>query len=100
MYVLCLSFTFMFDVCVQFLGSGGAVEAWIASSETCGLFPIGAVFLREVQPGEIVEITRKGITCNSRILPRPKWSPKPALCIFEYVYFSRRDSSLEGKGSL
>ena len=63
----------------------------IVSSETCALETIGAKFIREVEPGEMVVITKKGI--ESRILAKAD----PKLDIFEYVYFARYDSVIAGK---
>jgi hypothetical protein len=50
---------------------------------------LGATYVREVKPGEILKIDENGLTST---VGR---APKPALCIFEYVYFSRPDSLLE-----
>lgn len=63
----------------------------ILTSETCALDIIGAKYVRDVQPGEIVNITKKGITSMS---PFPKMKPRP--CIFEHVYFARPDSFVDG----
>lgn len=69
-------------------------NAYILASETCALETIGAEFVRDVEPGEIVAITREGISSNrSMCLPDPK---KQARCIFEYIYFARPDSVLDG----
>ncbi|MGY8986752.1 MAG: amidophosphoribosyltransferase [Sphingomonadales bacterium] len=62
----------------------------ILASETCALDIIGAKYLRDVKPGEIVTITKKGI--NS-ISPFPEVNSRP--CIFEHVYFSRPDSFVD-----
>ena len=64
----------------------------VLSSETCALDIIGAEFVREIEPGEMVVITDKGI--ESRFPFRPK---KSRFCIFEHVYFSRPDSILGGR---
>ncbi len=63
----------------------------ILSSETCALDIIGARYVRDVQPGEMVNITKKGITSMS---PFQKMKARP--CIFEHVYFSRPDSVTNG----
>ncbi len=69
-------------------------NAYILASETCALETIGAEFVRDVEPGEIVAITKEGISSNrSMCLPDPK---KQARCIFEYIYFARPDSVLDG----
>ncbi|WP_137113481.1 amidophosphoribosyltransferase [Mesorhizobium sp. GR13] len=65
--------------------------AWILASETCALDIIGARFVRDIKPGEMVVITSKGI---ESIFP---FEPvKSRFCIFEYVYFARPDSMVEG----
>lgn len=68
-------------------------SVYIVSSESCAFASIGAQYLREVCPGEIVELTENGIrSCG--IVERERNKP-PALCIFEYVYFARADSKIE-----
>lgn len=70
-------------------------EGWVVSSESCSFQSIGAKFVREVLPGEIVQISSNGIK-SLAIVPRPRNDP-PAFCIFEYVYFARPDSVLQGQ---
>lgn len=65
---------------------------YVLSSETCALDIIGAEFVREIEPGEMVVITDKGV--DSRFPFRPQ---KSRFCIFEHVYFSRPDSILGGR---
>lgn len=65
------------------------------SSESCGFLSIGARYVREVLPGEIVEISRNGVRTVD-IVDRPE-AKLPAFCIFEYVYFARSDSIFEGQ---
>jgi amidophosphoribosyltransferase len=67
-------------------------NAWIFASETCALDIIGAEFVRDVEPGEMVVITRDGIESLHPFPPRRR-----RFCIFEYVYFARPDSVVEGK---
>lgn len=74
-------------------GDDGEVGAWIAVSESSALLTIGAKYLREVQPGEIVRLDDEGITTVRQPTPRPNQTP--ALCIFEYVYFARPDSRMD-----
>lgn len=62
----------------------------ILASETCAFDIVGAKYVRDIQPGEIVNITKKGITSMS---PFPKLKPRP--CIFEHVYFARPDSFVD-----
>ncbi len=65
---------------------------WVLSSETCALGIIGAEFVREVLPGEIVIIDGNGIESV-----RYDSVSRPALCIFEFIYFARPDSIMMGK---
>ena len=69
------------------LGKRG--NAYIIASETCALGAVGAEFVRDIRPGEILTITRDGI--HSRQFEEGK---KRAHCIFEYIYFARLDSVL------
>lgn len=66
--------------------------AWILASETCALDIIGARFVRDIEPGEMVVVTTKGI---ESFYPFEKQNPR--FCIFEYVYFARPDSAIEGR---
>ncbi|MCI9540028.1 MAG: amidophosphoribosyltransferase [Lachnospiraceae bacterium] len=64
-------------------------NAYILASETCALDTVGAEYVRDVLPGEIVTITQKGIVSDtSMCLPKEQ----EARCIFEYIYFARPDS--------
>lgn len=73
------------------LGALGKRGYFIAS-ETCALDTIGARFLREIKPGEMLTVDAAGL--RSQLLSP---LPAPALCVFEYVYFARPDSLLEGR---
>jgi len=64
---------------------------WGITSESCALDHIGAQFVREIEPGEIVVIDSKGVKSLK------KKDGKKALCIFEYIYFARPDSIIQGK---
>ena len=66
-------------------------DAYILSSETVGLDIVGAEFIRDVEPGEIVEITDNGLRSIKPFKPQ-----KSRFCIFEHVYFARPDSIVEG----
>ncbi|WP_240804418.1 amidophosphoribosyltransferase [Qingshengfaniella alkalisoli] len=66
-------------------------DGWALASETCALDIIGADFVREIEPGEMVVITREGVESH-----RPFAQAKSRFCIFEHVYFSRPDSILGG----
>ena len=68
-------------------------DSYILASETCALDIIGAEFVREVENGEIVIINKDGV---ESVKPFPKQNARP--CIFEYIYFSRPDSIVGGKG--
>ena len=71
---------------------GKREDGYILASETCALDMVGAEFLREVENGEVVVITKNGIESHR---PFPKRPPRP--CIFEYIYFARPDSIIDGK---
>ncbi len=75
-------------LCLGSLEDGG----YVVASESCALMTIGATFIREVEPGEIVRLDASGITSITGRTPERR-----ALCVFEYVYFARPDSSLEGQ---
>ena len=70
-------------------------NAYVLASESCALDTIGAEFIRDVNPGEIVTITKDGIQSDCDLcLPKEK----TARCIFEYIYFARPDSEIDGVG--
>ena len=71
---------------------GRVGDGWVLSSETCALDIIGAEFVREIEPGEMVVIDDRGI--DSR---RPFRDTNSRFCIFEHVYFSRPDSIIGGR---
>jgi amidophosphoribosyltransferase len=66
-------------------------DAWIISSETCALDIIGADFVRDVEPGELLTIDALGVR-SSRPFPKAR----KRFCIFEHIYFARPDSVVEG----
>jgi amidophosphoribosyltransferase len=68
------------------LGTG-----WILASETCALDIVGADFVRDIEAGEMVVIDRNGIKSSKPFTPAPK-----KFCVFEYIYFARPDSVMEG----
>ena len=72
---------------------GKVAEGWALSSETCALDIIGAEFVREIEPGEMVVITENGGVESH--FPFRKQASK--FCIFEHVYFSRPDSLIGGR---
>ena len=71
---------------------GKVSDGWALSSETCALDIIGADFVREIHPGEMVVITQDGLESSYPFRPA-----HPRFCIFEHVYFSRPDSILGGR---
>ena len=66
-------------------------KGYVLASESCALDTVGAQFLRDVEPGEIVVINERGLT-SQRILPKGE----RAVCVFEYIYFARPDSDIDG----
>jgi amidophosphoribosyltransferase len=73
------------------LSLGRLGQAWVVASETCAFDLIGAVYERDVEPGEIITI-RRGRLRSVQPLPRAR----EKLCVFEHVYFSRPDSLVYG----
>jgi amidophosphoribosyltransferase len=65
---------------------------WVLASETCALEIVGAEFVRDVEPGEIVVIDEQGVRSI-----KPFSRTRSRFCVFEYVYFARPDSVMEGK---
>jgi amidophosphoribosyltransferase len=74
------------------LAIGRLGDAWVLCSETCALDLIGATYVRDVEPGEVVVIGAHGLRS---VKPYPP--ARPAQCIFEHVYFSRPDSYVFGE---
>ena len=74
-------------LCLGILDGG-----WMIASETCALDHIGARFVREVEPGEVVAIDSRGLRSS-----RVRDVRKRGLCIFEYIYFARPDSIINGR---
>jgi len=71
----------------------GAINGgWTLASETCALDHIGADFIREIEPGEIVVIDKSGVKSFNEFS-----DGRRALCIFEYIYFARPDSVIQGR---
>jgi amidophosphoribosyltransferase len=67
-------------------------EGWMLASETAAFDSVGAAFVRDVEPGEIVIIDRDGVRST-----RVPLGQRPAMCAFEYIYFQRPDSQLKGR---
>ncbi len=72
---------------------GDDTGGWILASETAALDIVGATYVRDVEPGEIV-VLEPGREPVSRCATR---RPRPALCVFELIYFARPDSYMEGR---
>ena len=70
---------------------GKRKDSYLIASESCALSAVGAEFIRDIRPGEIITISRDGITSNLDLC-----QPAHAHCIFEYIYFARLDSTLDG----
>jgi len=67
-------------------------RGWVVASETAALDIVGASFVREVEPGELIAIDAEGLRSAHFAAPEPKG------CIFEYVYLARPDTSISGRG--
>lgn len=66
-------------------------DTYVVASETCALDTVGAEFIRDLEPGEIITITENGVKSNRQYCNLVK----PARCIFEYIYFARPDSVID-----
>jgi amidophosphoribosyltransferase len=64
---------------------------WVIASESCAFDHIGALFIRDIDPGEILVVDHSGVKTYREALE------KRATCIFEYIYFSRPDSTIDGR---
>lgn len=73
------------------LSIGRIGEAYVISSETCAFDTIGATFIRDVEPGELIILDDSGMRSE-----RFSFSPKRAICAMEYIYFARPDSNVAG----
>ena len=71
-------------------------NTYFLTSETCALDTVGAEFVRDVEPGEVVTLTPSGIVSNRELCFKD--SSKQARCIFEYIYFARPESVIDGVG--
>jgi amidophosphoribosyltransferase len=70
---------------------GRLARGWVVASETAALDIVGAAFVREIEPGELIAIDERGV--RSRTFA----SPQPRGCIFEYVYLARPDTAISGR---
>ena len=71
---------------------GRLAGGWVVASETAALDIVGAVFMREVRPGELISLDERGV--RSRIFA----AAAPKVCLFEYVYLARPDTTIGGRG--
>ncbi len=70
---------------------GRLARGWVVASETAALDIVGAAFVREVEPGELITIDRRGVRSQSFARAHP------AGCLFEYVYLARPDTTIAGR---
>jgi len=73
------------------LAIGKKDDAWVFASETCALDSINAEFVRDVEPGEIVVADKSGLQTYTELC-----GEESSLCVFEYIYFARPDSIIDG----
>jgi amidophosphoribosyltransferase len=71
---------------------GRLAAGWVVASETAALDIVGATFVREVQPGELLSLDERGV--RSRVFA----AAAPKVCLFEYVYLARPDTTIGGRG--
>ena len=65
--------------------------SWVVSSESCALDAVGAKLIRDILPGEILVFGKEGVVSDRRLCGKER-----SLCVFEYIYFARPDSVIEG----
>jgi amidophosphoribosyltransferase len=78
----------------RLIDGAGATSGWVISSESPGLATVGAIFEREIEPGELLVIGEEGVRS---LRPFALHQIEPRLCVFEFVYFARPDAVLRGK---
>ena len=71
--------------------TGGEAFGWVVASETAALDIVGARFIREIEPGELVAVDGRGVRSERFAEARPKG------CLFEYVYLARPDTTIAGR---
>jgi amidophosphoribosyltransferase len=74
------------------LALGRLGDAWVVASETCAFDLIDAEYVRDIEPGEMIEISTAGLRSTRPLPERPH-----SFCVFEHVYFSRPDSLIFGR---
>ena len=70
---------------------GRTKSGYVIASESCALTAVGADFVRDVEPGEVITLSRHGLKSDREMV-----SDSRAHCIFEYIYFARLDSKIDG----
>ncbi|MFC1649975.1 amidophosphoribosyltransferase [Candidatus Latescibacterota bacterium] len=70
---------------------GKVGDAWVVTSETCAIDILNGEYVRDIEPGEVITIGKKGLSSQ-----KPLEKKEKAFCIFEYIYFSRPDSYIFG----
>jgi amidophosphoribosyltransferase len=70
---------------------GRLARGWVVASETCALDIVGAAFVREIEPGEMIAIDEDGVRSHTFAAPEPRG------CLFEYVYLARPDTTISGR---
>ncbi|MDO5127415.1 MAG: amidophosphoribosyltransferase [Eubacteriales bacterium] len=70
---------------------GKCGDSYIVASESCAILAVGGEFIRDIEPGEILTITKEGLCVDHSLQIKER-----AHCIFEYIYFARLDSKLDG----
>ncbi|KAI1287096.1 Amidophosphoribosyltransferase [Halotydeus destructor] len=78
-------------------GQGLNIDGWVISSESCSFPSVSAKLYRDIEPGEIVKFENNKLPRTLAFVPRDGGAKLPAMCIFEYVYFARSDSVMEGQ---
>ena len=73
------------------LSMGKTDHSYIFASETCALDAVDAEYIRDIKPGEIVCVDKDGVRSDERLC-----TGKEKICIFEYIYFARPDSMIDG----
>lgn len=73
------------------LALGKTEDSYVVASETCAFDTVGAEYIRDVKPGEIIIMDREGLQSIQTPVPL-----NTALCIFEFIYFARTDSTIDG----
>src|SRR6516225_6386652 len=71
---------------------GRLERGWVVASETAALDIVGASFIREIEPGELIAVDEDGVRSTAFARPQPKG------CVFEYVYLARPDTAIAGRG--